>query len=113
MKAMIAAAVLALLAAPVLVHAQGHAPIQLKSVTVDLPTSEQSFPPGPDVQVVQNNCLTCHSAGMVLTQPHMSRASWEAEVKKMIAVYGAPVPANAVPQITDYLASIKGTETSK
>jgi hypothetical protein len=33
--------------------------------------------------VVNGNCLACHSAGMVLTQPALSAAQWRAEVEKM------------------------------
>jgi hypothetical protein len=45
---------------------------------------------------------------MVLTQPVLSRAAWEAEVNKMRNVYKAPVQASDVAAITDYLVSIKG-----
>ena len=80
----------------------------LSSVSVDLPTSDRSFPAGPGVDVVQANCVTCHSAGMVANQPHLTRAAWEAEVNKMRAVYKAPVAAEDVPAIVAYLASTKG-----
>ena len=80
----------------------------LSSVSVDLPTSDRSFPAGPGLDVVQANCVTCHSAGMVSTQPSLTRAAWEAEVNKMRAVYKAPVAAEDVPAIVAYLASVKG-----
>ena len=45
---------------------------------------------------------------MVVTQPAMPKAAWEAEVAKMRNVYKAPVDAKDVPAIVDYLVSIKG-----
>lgn len=80
----------------------------LQSVQVDTPTDRRTFPPGPAVDAVNNECLTCHSVGMVMTQPAMSKAAWEAEVKKMAAVYGAPVAAEDVPKIVDYLVTVRG-----
>ena len=80
----------------------------LTSVGVTLPESDQAFPPGPGKDVAEQNCTMCHSAGMVLTQPVLAKASWEAEVNKMRLVYKAPIAAEDVPAIVAYLASIKG-----
>jgi cytochrome c553 len=43
---------------------------------------------------------------MVLTQPSLPKADWQAEVKKMRNVYKAPVDAKDVPAIVDYLAKL-------
>lgn len=80
----------------------------LKSISVTLPESTAMFPPGPGADVANADCLACHSVGMVMNQPVMAKAAWEAEVNKMRTVYKAPVPASDVAAITDYLASIKG-----
>jgi cytochrome c5 len=80
----------------------------LKSTTVTLPDGSAMFPPGPGADVANTNCLACHSVGMVMNQPVLSRAVWEAEVNKMRNVYKAPVQASDVAAITDYLVSIKG-----
>lgn len=79
-----------------------------KSVKVDLPFGDRVFPDGPHVDAISNNCLACHSAGMVLVQPPMSRKDWTAEVEKMRAVYKAPVAENDVSAIIDYLVATKG-----
>jgi hypothetical protein len=55
---------------------------------------------------VNNNCLVCHSAGMVLTQPRLPRAVWQAEVDKMRSTYKAPIAAEDVPAIVEYLAKL-------
>jgi hypothetical protein len=83
--------------------------LSLKSVTVDLPTGDRMFPSGPGSDVADNNCLACHSAGMVLNQPALSKAQWQAEVARMITAYKAPVDQKDVGPIVDYLVSIRGT----
>ena len=87
---------------------QAKAPTTLKSVDVTLPESTRTLPDGPGVDVVHDNCLACHSAGMILAQPTMPKAAWEAEVNKMRNVFKAPVDARDVPAIVDYLMAIKG-----
>ena len=67
-----------------------------KSVNVDLPFGDRMFE-GPGADVVNNNCLACHSVGMVLTQPPLSRQTWEAEVAKMRNVFKAPIANEDVP----------------
>jgi hypothetical protein len=78
----------------------------LHSVSIDLPDSDRTFPGGTEADAINNNCLACHSAGMVLTQPTLSRAVWQAEVEKMRNFYKAPVAAEDVPAIVDYLTTL-------
>ena len=80
----------------------------LKSLSIVLPESDREFPPGPGVEVAQANCAACHSVGMVMNQPALSHATWEAEVRKMVAVYKAPVSDEDAKTIVAYLDSIKG-----
>jgi hypothetical protein len=54
-----------------------------KSVNVDLPFGDRMFE-GPGADAANNNCLACHSVGMVLTQPPLSRQTWEAEVAQRL-----------------------------
>ena len=81
---------------------------KFKSTTVDLPAGDAMFPGGTTADAINNNCLACHSADMVLDQPALPRATWEAEVRKMVNVYKAPVDESDVAVIVDYLAKIKG-----
>jgi hypothetical protein len=83
-------------------------PFVLKSVTVEFPTSTRTFPAGPGVESVSANCVICHSPGMVLNQPALTKTAWEAEVRKMINVYKAPIPDSAVAPIVAYLVRIRG-----
>src|ERR1700682_2336385 len=100
---------LALLIGAVLAPMAGRAasPLQLKSVNVDLPQSDRLFT-GSGADALNNNCLACHSAGMVLNQPALTKAAWQAEVNKMIQIYKAPIAAADVTAIVDYLARTKG-----
>jgi hypothetical protein len=91
--------------APLGAHAQDK--LSLKSVSVDLPASDRMFT-GPGAEAANNNCLACHSAGMVLNQPALSKTQWEAEVNKMRTAYKAPIDSKDVGPIVDYLVSIRG-----
>jgi cytochrome c5 len=77
-----------------------------KSVNVDLPFGDRMFE-GTGADVVNNNCLACHSVGMVLTQPPLSRQTWEAEVAKMRNAYKAPIANEDVNPIVDYLSKLR------
>ena len=49
-------------------------------------------------------CAGCHSADYVSTQPPaMAAGFWQAEVTKMVRVYGAPIPDPDVGPIVAYL----------
>jgi mono/diheme cytochrome c family protein len=83
-------------------------PALAKPITYDLPDETAQFRPGPNLEVVQGNCGACHSADYVLTQPigpKFKKDFWQAEVTKMIKVYGAPIDEKDVPAIVDYLTA--------
>jgi hypothetical protein len=90
--------------------ARSATPIELKSEKFDLPDSDRMFPGGPGSDAINNNCLACHSADMVLNQPAMPKDAWKSEVNKMISIYKAPIAAEDVTAIVDYLAAVKGTK---
>ena len=85
------------------VHAEDK--LILKSVNVDLPFGDRMYGPGSDV--VNGNCLACHSAGMVLTQPALSPMQWRAEVEKMRTAYKAPIDAKDIDTIVNYLVALQ------
>jgi len=73
-----------------------------------LPEETAAFKPGPNLETVQNNCSACHSADYIKTQPQgpkFKKDFWQAEVTKMIKVYGAPIDEADVSKIVDYLAA--------
>ena len=66
---------------------------------------------GPEAVTVRANCSICHSVDYIqMNAPFMKKAAWEAEVRKMMKVMGAPVPEEEVPRIVDYLTRNYGVE---
>lgn len=97
-----------LLAASVLVALTGAGLVaaQAKPVKITLPEETATFKPGTNRDVVMNNCTACHSSDYVQTQPRgpkFKKDFWQAEVTKMIKVYGAPIDDADVGKIVEYL----------
>jgi mono/diheme cytochrome c family protein len=68
---------------------------------------------GPGVDLVRNNCATCHSLDYIqMNSPFLDRKGWEAEVNKMISAFHAPIDKSNVPAIVDYLAEHYGVSSS-
>jgi len=86
------------------------APRQPAIVRVELPASDQAFPPGVGADIANSQCLICHSAGMVLTQPPLKKDEWRAEIMKMRASYGAPIPEDQVDGLSEYLKNISARQ---
>jgi sulfite dehydrogenase len=64
------------------------------ALEIQLPPETASYQPSelPGYRLVQQNCMTCHSAQYVSTQPQsLGRAYWDATVKKMKTAFGAPL----------------------
>jgi len=81
--------------------------VTLHSVNVKFPRSGSTFSGGRGADAINNDCLLCHSAGMVLDQAKLSRAEWQTEVDKMRDSYKAPFAAEDIPAIVDYLVNAK------
>jgi mono/diheme cytochrome c family protein len=74
-------------------------------VTYDLPEETAVLKPGPGIDTAQSNCVACHSADYIAMQPSKSgKAFWDAEVSKMIRIYGAPIAEADAKIIAEYLA---------
>jgi mono/diheme cytochrome c family protein len=67
--------------------------------------------PGHDTVV--NNCAACHSLDYIqMNSPFPDAKLWDAEVTKMIKVYGAPIDDADAKAITDYLIKNYGSPSS-
>jgi cytochrome c5 len=77
-------------------------------VRVELPGSDGPFPAGIGADTASSQCLICHSAGMVLTQPPLKKDEWRAEIMKMRSAYGAPIPEDQDDGLSEYLTNING-----
>jgi len=93
MRAILIALTAAMLAGPVLAEEQ---PVDLKKA--------------PGLDVVEGNCGACHSLDYIqMNSPYPNAALWDAEVNKMIKVYGAPITDADAAAIKDYLKKNYGS----
>jgi sulfite dehydrogenase (cytochrome) subunit B len=64
----------------------------------------------PGLDKVATNCAVCHSLDYIqMNSPFPNAALWDAEVTKMIKVYGAPIGDADAAVIVDYLKSNYGS----
>jgi hypothetical protein len=68
----------------------------------DLPKREPLFE-GFGARLLNQHCLSCHSAEFVDEQPPLPAATWRAEVLKMKNVFGAPVEDKDIPGLVEAL----------
>lgn len=109
-KAIVAAAAFAALTAAFAgVAMAGSKSIQLPPDGVQLKPSAL-----PGYAKAQANCVACHSAEYMQYQPPSApRPYWDAMVKRMKAVFKAPIDDADMPAIVDYLAQTYGNEQPK
>jgi cytochrome c len=81
-------------------------------VKIELPQETAAYKSAPGSDLANAQCLTCHSAEYVSSQPPFPKAFWKGSVDKMIQKYGAPVPADQIDALVNYLAINYGTETA-
>lgn len=77
------------------------------------PLYPPSLEPGEGRDEVEAYCVICHSTRYITMQPPLPAATWDAEVKKMINAYGAPIPDEAAQNVIRYLATHYTPETRK
>jgi mono/diheme cytochrome c family protein len=81
-------------------------------VKVELPVSDEYFPAGDGADVANGQCLICHSAGMVMRQPPLTKNEWVGEINKMRNAFGAPLAADQIEPLAKYLFSINSGQSS-
>lgn len=92
----------------------GSAPVQSKSIVLPAETAKLKPSDLPGYAKAQSSCVACHSAEYLLYQPPTApRAYWDAMVKRMKAVFKAPIDDADMPAIVDYLARTYGNEQPK
>ena len=63
----------------------------------------------PGSETVEGTCGSCHSLDYIRTNaPFMTEQVWQAEVNKMINVFGAPATPEEAKTIVDYLVKNYG-----
>jgi len=109
-------------------HSGSYSPTKADSMEqpVSAPTSNDgnySVPPFPSVAPklaegeglaeTESFCALCHSTRYITMQPPLPAATWEAEVNKMIKVFGASIPEASTKKIITYLQTHYTPETRK
>jgi len=83
------------------------------SMSIELPPDGVQLKPSPlpGFAKAQGNCVGCHSAEYMLYQPPTAaRPYWDAMVKRMKAVFKAPIDDADMPAIVDYMVKTYGNE---
>src|SRR5262245_22384627 len=89
------------------------APVGAAAKSITLPSDGVQLKPSslPGYALAQANCVACHSAEYMLYQPpSAARPYWDTMVKRMKAVFKAPVNDADMPAIVDYLVKTYGNE---
>lgn len=76
------------------------------TLPADHPTGELMA--GQGVEAVRASCIACHSTDYIVRQPGRNAKQWEAEVRKMVTVFGAPIDESEIQVIVQYLAANYG-----
>ncbi len=79
---------------------------------IELPQQTATLKAGPGADLANGQCLICHSAEYITTQPSdKPLAFWKAEVEKMKKVYGAPIPDDQIQALAAYLSRNYGSDS--
>ncbi len=85
-----------------------------KSIELPAETAKLKASDLPGYAKAQTRCVACHSAEYMLYQPPTApRTYWDAMVKRMKAVFKAPIDDTDMPDIVDYLVRTYGNEQPK
>lgn len=76
--------------------------------SIAVPYGNFDLPAGPHAEVYVANCTSCHSSRYIVNQPNFPRKTWEAEVAKMVKIYGAPITDENQKLIVEYLLTVRG-----
>ena len=72
--------------------------------------TEIKLKPGAGLEQLQNNCGSCHSLDYIgMNAPFPDAKLWDAEITKMIKIFGAPVEEKDAKAILEYLKANYGS----
>jgi mono/diheme cytochrome c family protein len=86
----------------------------LTVLALSLPAGAEEKPidlkKAPGLDKVEGNCGSCHTLDYILmNSPYPNAALWDAEVTKMIKVFGAPITDADAKEIAEYLKKNYGS----
>ena len=79
--------------------------------SIELPPESVTLKQEPGADLVAAQCLTCHSSEYLSTQPRLPRTYWKGAVEKMQQKFGAPIAAEQVEPLVNYLVKAYGIVT--
>ena len=88
--------------------------VALAVLALGLPAQAEEKPielkKAPGLDKVEGNCGSCHTLDYIqMNSPFPSAALWDAEVTKMIKVFGAPISEADAKEIAEYLKKNYGS----
>ncbi len=94
-----------------LLSATGVAGARVKTINLPPDGVQLRASPLPGYEKARISCVACHSAEYMQYQPPTAaRPYWENMVKRMKAVFNAPLEDADIPDIVDYLVKTYGNE---
>jgi len=85
----------------------------VKSIELPADNPTAKLKPGPGADTAELNCMGCHSTDYIVRQPGADAEHWQAEVNKMIKLYGASISDEDAKVIVNYLATAYGPAPAK
>jgi len=76
----------------------------LRTTRIILPADDAQFM-GPGAELLNRNCLACHSPTMIVHQPRLTPSQWRDIVEKMRKAYHAPIADEDIPELVQHLVS--------
>lgn len=73
-----------------------------------LPPETSAFRVVSGAEIAMAQCLQCHSAEYITTQPRLGRNAWKASIEKMRSKYGAVVAPETEVALLEYLVGTYG-----
>jgi len=80
----------------------------VKSIELPADNPAAKLKPGPGTDTTELNCMGCHSTDYIVRQPGSDAEHWQAEVTKMIKLFGASISGEDAKVIVNYLATAYG-----
>lgn len=77
-----------------------------------LPPETAKLKAGPGYELATAQCMLCHSADYISTQPRLTAGQWRATVVKMQTKYGAPILTDRIDDLADYFARNYGGDAT-
>lgn len=85
-----------------------------QTTSIELPPDNpvSQLKPGAGLEIVRGHCGACHSTDYIVMQPHLDAQRWDAEVRKMVTVFGARINDADAKIIAEYLGRSYGPGTA-